>query len=161
MRQSRKAFLESLVEDLRNVLPETKCSKCGKCCGPVMITPVEINDIVNYLMEHKLWKIVIDNLKSKKDEINIDKKMICPLQRRNERDENECIVYPVRPIVCREFGVIDNRWMTCPNHGTLNIHPDLMDVYQRVLRQEPYLLTDILLNIILSEQKKLKDKEVK
>lgn len=74
-------------------MPE--CNGCGRCCGPVGCTPAEILRIDRYIAEHGVvWK-----------ERGF---LYCGFLGRHKR----CMIYPVRPITCRLYGVI--REMTCP-----------------------------------------------
>ena len=86
-------------------IPEHKnCTNCGKCCGPVPATWKEIREIAAYMVKNPDIKPVY------KDIIN------CHF--RND-DQQKCMIYPVRPLVCRLFGVA--KGMECVNGNSHNI----------------------------------------
>lgn len=69
-----------------------KCSECGSCCSDCLpISKKEIKKIKRYIKKH--------NIKEQRHVFaNID--MTCPF--RNEK-ERKCEIYPVRPMICRQF----------------------------------------------------------
>lgn len=84
---------------LYNIPQHTNCINCGDCCGVIPANDKEVEAIRKYIKDH---------------EIRPRKKSItCPF--RNE-EEKKCDIYPVRPIICRLFGVADMGKMGCP-HG--------------------------------------------
>lgn len=97
---------------MRNMLlniPEHKnCKNCGMCCGPVPATEKEINIIKAYVRKNKI--------KAKK----------CGLLDCCFRDEKnkKCLIYHVRPLVCRLFGVA--KGLNCPNGNTAEIDGKIM-----------------------------------
>lgn len=75
------------------------CKKCGECCGPVLITKEEKEKIERYLK--------FKNIKMP-DSDKMD--LICKFKGK----DNQCIIYDVRPEVCRLFGTYEN--LLCPNY---------------------------------------------
>ena len=73
-----------------------KCSNCGECCADLLpLTDAEVEKLKRYARAH--------NLKEHRqapffDQTAID--LTCPF--RNEQTKR-CDVYPVRPLICREF----------------------------------------------------------
>lgn len=67
------------------------CKNCGECCGPAPITKEELRKIKKFLK--------LKNLKLPK----VLNKMECRF-----RQEEKCLIYPVRPIVCKLFGTYEN-----------------------------------------------------
>lgn len=67
------------------------CKNCGECCGPAPITNEELRSIKRFL------KMKDMKLPEVKDELT------CRF-----RKDNSCLIYPVRPIVCKLFGEYEN-----------------------------------------------------
>ncbi len=74
------------------------CKNCGKCCGPVPITPHEVRKIEKYLAKRPSIK---RKAASKTFSIN------CVF-----RDEvtKSCMIYPCRPKICKIFRCTDRLW---------------------------------------------------
>jgi len=83
-------------ETYSNNCVDGKCSGCGECCADLLpVTPDEIRRIKAYVEKHHITE--------RKDAPFFDPNAIdltCPL--RNNK-EHRCEVYPVRPLICREF----------------------------------------------------------
>lgn len=73
-----------------------KCSNCGECCSDLLpLTDAEVSKLKRYAAAH--------NLKEHRQAPFFDQKatdLTCPF--RNEQTKR-CDVYPVRPLICREF----------------------------------------------------------
>lgn len=93
-------WFERLDEIYANV-PEAVCARCGECCGPLAFTVLEEKNIEKYLEDEgiSVHACVVGRSKDNVFAFTADKK--CPFI-----GDNGCIIYPVRPIVCRLFGVI-------------------------------------------------------
>lgn len=71
-----------------------ECSKCGLCCQAILtISEKEIQKIKSYIGKNKINPI---NRHSIVDKEFID---ICPFL----TEDNECLIYSVRPEVCKRF----------------------------------------------------------
>lgn len=96
------------LEELYQRLPETVCEKCATCCT---VPPP------GYLIEFlNLYKYVRDNLKDHHSQIMenvmkffylelVDINIKCPFL----DNANHCLVYPVRPLGCRIFGLLSEK----------------------------------------------------
>lgn len=79
-------------------IPSLKCiPNCHECCGPNFWLPIEAINIRKYLEEHGIKERFTKSLEEK-----------CPYI-----ENGKCIIYPVRPLVCRLFGVVKNE-LECP-----------------------------------------------
>jgi Fe-S-cluster containining protein len=77
------------------MIPDFQCQHCHNCCGPIIwFAPEEIL-IKDYLQKQKLKRIVWSKEEFEKNH------MKCPYLK-NDR----CLIYSVRPIVCRLQGNI-------------------------------------------------------
>ena len=94
-------FLNELVKDMKSgVFDYTKngeCSNCGNCCSDFLpISPKEIRRIEKYIKKH--------GIKEQKHLLPtaivpiVD--MLCPFRSNAER---KCVIYEVRPAICRDF----------------------------------------------------------
>lgn len=82
------------------------CSGCaGRCAGNLRITRTEFEAISAYL-DGGGW---FPNLRAHAH-------MVTPCEFRRPGD-SWCLVYPVRPLICRLFGLVE--WLPCP----LGLHP--------------------------------------
>lgn len=93
-----------------NIPAHTKCENCGACCGPVPVNPPEFEKIVEFVQKNPDALNVALNLKNDA--------LTCPF-----RDEKlgRCAIYPVRPILCRLFGLCEQ--MQCCKGNSANIDP--------------------------------------
>lgn len=77
-------------------MQKQKCIKCGKCCGYIVpITKNEKIKIEKYIQEKK-----INSIKRNFTKKYIDCKFL--------NNENECIIYDVRPSICKNFNCNKN-----------------------------------------------------
>jgi Fe-S-cluster containining protein len=83
------------LENIYNRIPDFKCNHCHKCCGPIIWFKIE-----EILIKDYIERDGIENVKWTAEEFNKNN-MKCPFLK-NER----CIIYSVRPIVCRLQGNI-------------------------------------------------------
>lgn len=105
-----KGYIEKLNKIYAKV-PEAVCTKCGKCCGPIGFTVLEEKNIEKYLEENALRVYPCVVGRTGGCIYTFDAKMRCPFHK-----DNGCAIYPVRPIVCRLFGVIEGgRELPCNN----------------------------------------------
>lgn len=93
--------------NMYNIPRHNNCTNCGECCGLVPATIVEINTIRNYIAIHGISPI------KHKD------KVTCPFR---DNEAKKCLIYPVRPTICRLMGVV--KGMNCSNGNTCEIDGD-------------------------------------
>ena len=87
-----------------NIPKHTNCTGCGDCCGIIPATAAETETIRRYITDNGIRPI------ERAD------KTTCPFR----DDENKkCLIYPVRPLICRLFGVV--KGCQCPNGNTAEI----------------------------------------
>jgi len=90
---------------MNNISKHTKCTNCGECCYFVMASTEEIKNIKKYIKSHNINPI-------KHNEIG---KCIF-----RDEDKKQCLIYQVRPMVCRLFGVV--KGMQCVNGNTVELN---------------------------------------
>ena len=84
--------------------PHLNCKNCGECCGLVPISEKEYNDIKKYWIEN-----------------NIKPKKVGMLDCHFRDNENKiCMVYEVRPMLCKLMGV--TKGMSCSNGNSYEIN---------------------------------------
>lgn len=103
------------------------CTGCGQCCGPVLATKGEIATIKKFV-RYQVTNKTKDRLKQQNPE-----SYTCPYR---DEAEKKCTIYPVRPEVCRLFGLV--KGLNCPNGNTSN-HPGKID-----LKKKRVLLPDFI-----------------
>ena len=111
-------------------IPEHNCRNCGYCCGPLMVTKKELDAIKKYLSKNITAKHRTQLKKQKRD------KLAC--QFRDLKNKN-CAIYPVRPEVCRLFGIVDR--LPCPYGNSASI-PDAM--VATTMDEEHFFLKEII-----------------
>lgn len=68
-----------------------KCSKCGECCSNILpLTQSDFDRIVKY--------VVKNDIVPQKHMLVMRNRLACPYY-----DGKKCLIYEVRPIICREF----------------------------------------------------------
>jgi Fe-S-cluster containining protein len=85
--------IKNNMETIYNQIPDFECKHCHKCCGPIIWFKAEEILMKDYMRKHK-----IENVKLTDDDFQKNE-MKCPFLK-NDR----CIIYQVRPIVCRLQG---------------------------------------------------------
>jgi Fe-S-cluster containining protein len=119
------------------------CKKgCSWCCFlRVKVTPLEILCMIDYLQSnlkpaelsafrHRLAD-TDKTTRGMNGNQRVNAKKICPLI-----TENECLVYPVRPIVCRTYhsqDISDCESSLSDNQRSLRIHPKIFGIGMGIL----------------------------
>lgn len=85
------------MENVYSQIPEFECKHCHRCCGPIIWFKPEEIFIRGYIKNHDVEYIVWSTEQFKNND------MCCPYLK-NDR----CIIYPVRPIVCRLQGNVSD-----------------------------------------------------
>ncbi len=83
------------LKKIYSKIPKINCHHCHFCCGPIVWFEPEKIVIEDYMRKNKIKKVVWTLDEFKKND------MKCPYLF-NDR----CVIYDVRPIICRLFGVI-------------------------------------------------------
>lgn len=91
-----------------NLPAHKNCTNCGDCCGMIPASVAEVRQILGFLAKHSEAKAVASKVGSQP--------LHCPF--RDDKNKR-CAIYPVRPIVCRMFGVCAN--MSCKNGNTAEL----------------------------------------
>ena len=94
---------------VQNIPPHTRCTNCGECCGPVPITHNDYARISNYLQGNGYAREVVRHKHKPLDCVFRDNEL------------KKCAIYPVRPMVCRLFGVATHIYLQCPNGNSAQI----------------------------------------
>jgi len=80
------------LERIYRQIPKSKCPpNCGKCCGILFPSLAELRNIKDWCESHKV------EFKDFNYQIGIN----CPYLAK----DNSCLIYPVRPFLCRIYGV--------------------------------------------------------
>jgi Fe-S-cluster containining protein len=83
------------LEKIYSSIPDFKCKHCHQCCGPIIWFEPEEILIKSFLLKNKIERLIWSLKDFEKN------KMRCPYLR-----DDRCIIYPVRPLVCRLQGNI-------------------------------------------------------
>lgn len=115
-----------IIKKLRNEIPQSQfiCKKgCIKCCGPVpwvFWEKKQIQSIIN-ISELDQQKTIISN-----------EGVSCPYC---DQDIG-CLIYDERPILCRIFGISEDKRIKCPKNNKM---PPLLSIYQTKLIMNKYM----------------------
>lgn len=96
---SKLGTIEQTIADMKSgVLDFTvdgKCSGCGQCCSNYLpVGQGEVDKIRKYIKKHGIKEIK----RASPSMGMVD--MVCPFRSDIER---KCLIYPVRPAICRDF----------------------------------------------------------
>lgn len=93
-------FITKTGEEMRagvfDYTVEGRCSNCGSCCSNLLpLSNKEVKIIADYIKKHgvKEYKRRFPTAKNFSD-------LSCPFR---DDTEKKCLIYPVRPAICREF----------------------------------------------------------
>jgi len=93
---------------LENIPTHKNCINCGGCCGVIPATQSEISGIREYLEDKAKVKVIANKKRHKL--------LDCPFR---DDEAKKCLIYPVRPVICRLFGVTKD--MKCPQGNSAQI----------------------------------------
>jgi hypothetical protein len=116
-----------LAEAYRRVPTASHCQDChrcaSRCADDIPFLREEWDAVRAFVREHREPRRVARVLEEDKwfswDEEGIAVSRFCPLY---DRTEALCLVYPVRPLVCRLLGFVE--WMPCPIGRSLPLVSD-------------------------------------
>lgn len=101
-----------MVEEIGRVLGEIhleisafECECCGTCCGSLGATGMELNIIDEYIRRHSIEvPEYAESPISGTLIMRVTKDVLCPYLQ-----DHKCLVYAVRPTICRLFGTVTGR----------------------------------------------------
>ena len=107
--QSEESQRINKIEEIYSSIPEISCVEdCGKCCGLISMSELEDRRVRRFLEENHLEVQFYND--------PLDVTYVKALHGENRcyflDKRQRCLVYPVRPIICRLYGVAEN--MRCP-----------------------------------------------
>lgn len=82
----------------------TRCQNCGDCCGAILVSEREVKAIQEYLKRNP------------KIRAQRGPGLTCPFR---DEENRRCVIYPVRPTICRLMGVCDG--LECPEGNSAHI----------------------------------------
>ena len=104
--------LGRVLGEIQNGIPAFECVRCGACCGPIGATAMEVDIIDEHVRRNN---IVVpeygQTMLSPTLIVRATDRVRCPYLK-----DHECMVYPVRPTICRLFGIVSTH-MICPAVG--------------------------------------------
>jgi len=104
-------------------IPKATCPEgCGKCCGIVYPSRLELNNIYSWCVLHKI----------EPKDFTMAPELDCPYLGQDKR----CTIYPVRPFLCRILGASHD--LPCPL-GLCSARQRLNSAVSRHLYSQVYL----------------------
>jgi Fe-S-cluster containining protein len=88
-----------------------QCFNCGQCCGVVPATTNKLNKIKKYIKKHPEILVLKNQLKDN---------LTCIFR---DNLKNQCTIYEVRPLICRQFGRYNIDKLICPNNKDVELKP--------------------------------------
>lgn len=117
-----EGYLDSFkgeVVDMKN--PD--CKNCNECCTiTASVSKAELKAMKRYVSRHKDVKRLIN--KNVENMVSLGVNMYCPF---SDKETKKCLVYPVRPEVCKEFH--------CAKEKT--------DKFKRIVRSNKFIIGDL------------------
>jgi Fe-S-cluster containining protein len=101
---------------LLNIPAHTNCRNCGDCCTVIPASRQEVRAIRAYLEAHPEIK--------KQAQAHSHRTLECPFR---DNEAQRCIIYPVRPAICRLMGVCAGMECSYGNSAYINGDPFLAD----------------------------------
>ena len=94
------------MQQIYSQIPQkTGCKQCGECCGNIIVTKLEMQNIMTYCEANKLsFTHPVEFIPTHNNQVTFNIKMgaSCPLL----LQDNKCSIYPVRPLICRLYGTV-------------------------------------------------------
>ena len=122
-----KEMISEYSSGVYNFTINGRCSECGSCCSRYLaLNNKEINTIREYIKRH--------NIKQQKHALFVHKDPLfdatCPFLD-DTRKDHKCLIYPVRPLICREFKC--DKWHEIDTNSKLyksDLHPvDITEMF--------------------------------
>lgn len=102
---------------------EKACKKCGKCCDQFPMSLGQMRKIEDYLLSHPDIIIKMRSL----PEIKSETRRVCPFLRENS-GETYCLIYPVRPEICKAISIKGlSEDFACPE-GTVSTEYSVQEI---------------------------------
>jgi len=118
----RQKIIKSLKE-IYSEIPNIDCQHCHKCCGPIIWFEPEDLLIREYMQKNNIKRILRTTEEFKQNG------MKCPYI-----SNGRCIIYPVRPIVCRLQGnITELKWKSSIKNKLIS-NSKLDDIQKRFIK---------------------------
>jgi len=111
------------LEKIYSLINNFSCKHCHKCCGPIIWFEPEEIMIREYMEKNNIKRILWTQDEFKQNQ------MRCPYL-----IDDKCIIYPVRPIVCRLQGNIAELKCNLSNTNNLMTQKELKDIKDEFLK---------------------------
>ena len=93
--------LENYPDTIQDFTINGRCSNCGGCCSSLLpLSDSEIKDIQKYVDKHHIIDCRTEIVDS-----NVQLDLRCPFR---DESHKKCVIYPVRPRICKMFICNDN-----------------------------------------------------
>lgn len=136
VRESRTAEeIGRVLDEIQNEIQPFECERCGRCCGPLGATAVEIDIIDRHIQRNNIEVPGYSQTTlSNSFIVRTTDDVCCPYLK-----DHECLVYPVRPTICRLFGTVATH-MFCAAGGRVR-EPITHEAAFHILRKVEVLST--------------------
>lgn len=106
---------------------------CSECCGPFPLSPMELAKIGDHLKS--LGRITPALIPGLNLPVNWEagQSLNCAFL-----EEGKCVVYPVRPLICRGMGAVDSKALICLAHRVRAKRLMPRRQFNRLLKQAGY-----------------------
>ena len=115
------------LNGIYDLIPSFHCQHCQQCSNPIIWFKAEEINIKEFLKLHHLSYLTYS------DEEFGQNQLKCPYL-----SKNRCMIYPVRPLVCRLQGLIPE--LFCPNNNSTLLSAE---TYQKIMLEIKKLNNDI------------------
>lgn len=101
-----------VLAEIQNEIQVVECERCGRCCGPLGATSMEMHIIDEHVRRNNIEvPAYYQSRLSNSFVARTTDGVWCPYLK-----DHECLVYPVRPTICRLFGTVSTN-MFCAAGG--------------------------------------------
>ncbi len=125
------------LDRLYSKVPATVCENCGSCCeltdremreGWFTMAPLYVVEYIN------ICDFITSNFdKGSRDRlfsVRAERPKLCPFR---DKTIGRCIIYPVRPFVCRAYGVLNEEWINKGVRSSIGLlSPDWINAFKSV-----------------------------
>ena len=152
---------EVLLRKVKLEIPSFKrCKRCGLCCGPLKCHPLEWKKIKTFITQNNLWDAVTENCQNHKAIAKDLPVKSCYLLGFDGDGKTYCMIYKVRPIVCRMQGLKPELQCKQSPNENFKSTKHIDRYYQEIVEHSVILNKEIVKMVMFHQSTKMFAKQV-